>query len=182
MGQNKKPSTDEILEASKLLEKIMGIDLDKLEVERVEQLRPVDRLIEDLKNDKKLRRGPGNKGLPKRPRKKVHWREKRRRERAYYHAKTKPKKLERKIEMLKTGEGWWTWITRKWRGDGIECFSKEEWMEHVWPHVEGRVPYVTRYDTGKGYTLENVLVREDQTGTVLFDGTEHKMRRLGYIY
>ena len=180
MAKDKKMTTEELLEASEILQRIMGIDLNKVELERYEALRPVDKLIEDLKQDKALQRGPKAKGLP-RVRKKVHWRTKRRRNREYYHAKTKWKNLEKRAESLKTGEGWYAHVILKWDQRGIPHFTLEEWLEVIYPLLEGRVPYFTRYDTGKGYVLDNILVREDKTGDVVFDGKEWLLKKLGYI-
>lgn len=190
----KQISPEEALEASKLLDKIMGIDLDRMEVEKLEALRPVDRLVEELRRDGKLRSGPKGRGLkPKDKRKHSptcsgkcrgncgsrHWRVRRRREREYYHAKTRAKRIDGKIKLLSTPEGWYAWVTKKWKG--VEHFTLEEWLGVIWPAMDGRVPYFTRYDTGRGYTLDNLLVREDKTGDVIFDGKEYLLRRLGYI-
>lgn len=177
----KEKTAEEILEAAKLLERIMGIDLGQLEVERFESLRPMDQLVEDLQRDKRLKhRGPKGSTL-KRTKRKQHWRTTLRKRREYYHAKTRPREILAKAEQLKTPEGWYTHVTRKWVRMGLEVFTLEEWVGEVWPTLEGRVPYVTRYDTGKGFTLDNVLVREDQSGIVLFDGKEYLLRKSGYI-
>lgn len=177
--KDKKMSPEEMLEAARLLERICRIDLSKLEEERFEALRPVEKLVEDLRNDKKLYRGPG-KGLGK-PKKKVHWKTKRAKWRQYYQTSVKPRRADKLEEQLTTPEGWYAYVTRKWKVRDIPHFSLEEWTETIYPLLGGRVPYFSRYSTKKGFTLENTLVRATGTGEVIFDGKEHVLRKLGYI-
>jgi hypothetical protein len=180
MGSGKKElSPEEILSLLGTLEKITDINLDTLENQRFEALRPVDRLVEDLRNDKKLRRGPKGMGRPKA--KRQHWKTLRKKKRIYHAVRGKRLKMEALAEKLTTPEGWYEHVTYKWKREGHTMFTLDEWVNVIWPDLGGRVPYFNRYDTGKGFTLDNVVVYEAGTNKVLFDGMEHRMKKLGYL-
>jgi hypothetical protein len=56
-----------------------------------------------------------------------------------------------------------------------------EFTEHLYPFIlEGKVPTFRRYDTKKGLTLANLIVR-DTSGAVLWDGKEYQLKLAGYI-
>lgn len=168
-------SGDEALELSDLLEKIGRIDLGKLAEERVD---PMDRLVKEMEKDgglsrKKVRTSPKIK--------KQHWATRRKKRRQYHREKVVPRKKARLAQQLKTPEGWYPYITRKWKERDLGFFTLDQWVGIIWPCLGGRVPVFGRYDRRKGFTLENTVVRDDRTGDVLFDGIEYRMYNLGYI-
>jgi hypothetical protein len=192
--QNKKPSTEELLEASALLAKISAIDLDKLDVERYEALRPVDRLIEDLQSDKKVREWkvkPKKKTKPHRHSPKCkgncrnrcgsgHWTAKRKKERDY--SKSRRGYLRNwRADKIRTAKGMYSLVVLDWRKKGKPFLSLEEWETVLYPLLDGRVPSFTRYDTEEGFTLENTVMADLDTGNIIFDGKEYILRKLGYI-
>jgi hypothetical protein len=60
--------------------------------------------------------------------------------------------------------------------------TEEEWNREVEPRI-GRenVPVVFLVDREKPVSLGNILVRDSDSRSLLFDGTEYLMRKLGYI-
>lgn len=192
---SKKVSNEEALEASEILARILGIDLDKLEVEKYKALRPVDQLIHDLEKEEVLvpSKGKPRKRLTKRYKHspscsgkcggrcgKNHWTARKKKRREYYRTVERKADIRKRVEGLKTGKGMFGIVTKTWGKRRIEHFSLEEWLTRLYPRLDGRVPSFTRYDTGKGYTLDNMVMR-DETGTVVWDGKEELLRELGYI-
>lgn len=174
MGSTKERMTpEEALELAELLAKISKIEL--------KPNRPEAELVEDLMKDKVLRRGPKGIGLRKPKKKPLHWKTRRKKAREVYHAKGKQQRMARKIKKTDSAEGWYKIVNDKWRERSIPYFTLEEWLQVIWPALGGRVPCFTRYDTSKGFLLENIVVREDKVGTVLFDGMEYRMWRKNYI-
>ena len=190
---SKTTSNDEALELLKLLEQINRIDLGELEVEKFEKLAPVDQLVTRLekegtpmvrvlkKHKKVYKHSPTCSGRCNGICGGNHWKVKAKKRRAYYQEKRKPAKRKKKQELAKTPEGWYQIVTLKWKERRYEFFSLEEWKEILWPHVEGYVPVFSRYDTNKGFTVDNIWVQCNQTGQVIFDGAEHSLRKGGFI-
>lgn len=177
--KEKETSPEDVLELLRTLEKINDINLDRLSTEKFEALRPVDQLVETLKRDKTLRRGPKDRSMG--TRKKVHWKTKRRKWREQYHRNGKRYRLAKIEKQLSSPEGWYEYLIFEWKKDKVDFFTREEWLEVIWPALGGKVPYFNRYDTKKGFTLDNVVVYETGTRKVLFDGKEHLLRKMGYI-
>lgn len=182
MGKNKLDA-DSVLELNDLFNKIKGIDLKAVEMEKLEAMRPVDRLVEDLKNDRKVvRKLKDRTGNGRTPKPKVHYQTRRKRQREYYHNTTKPKRTIQKAELLTTPEGWWEYLTTSWKRKKVPVeMTKEEWLEVVWPILDGRLFVVRRYNVNGPISLENIYLQESGTTTTLFDGTEWKLQQLGYI-
>ncbi len=173
-----KPS--EALEINEILERLNRIDLAKLAEEKEEAKSDTEKLIEGLASNRKV--GRVIAGKKRVPAGNNHWKRKRKRAREYAR-KVAPMKRARIAESLKTPEGWWEFVMRGWkkRKGVIVYLTYEEFVEHVYPWIEkGHVPVFRRLNPNRGLSLDNLLVR-DTHGKVLFDGSQHKLERLGYV-
>lgn len=180
---------ERLLEASRL--RSMLVDDDAFEraiaqakaetaaAERAE-LTDRERAARDLLEGKRITRALTE---PKVKRPKQHWRAKRRWRKNYYHEVTVPKERQRRAALLE-GDGW-SLVQDYWHRSKKEySITKEEWMENVEEYVTGKMFTVNRYDTTKGYSLDNIIVRQTSSGmrgAVLFDGKECRLRQLGFI-
>lgn len=163
---------------SRLLDTLRGIDLEKLASEKEKALKPQDRMIRDLKANKKVGRYLKGKTPP---RKKIHWKQKKRNLRNYYHEHVKPRRSRRRADLLTTPEGWWVYLMEGWRDNKIPVrMTEEEWTGEVYPLLDGRLPIIQRYDVTGPISLGNVYVVDSDTRAVLFDGKEHLLRKMGY--
>jgi hypothetical protein len=172
-------SPEDVLELNALYAKIKEINLDKAVAERIASLTPVERLVEDLKEGKPVER---------RLRKPHHntVRAKKRKVKAkYYREVYKPRRNMNLAKMLTTPEGWWKYLTEgSWKKRGVEVeLTYEEFVEHIYPVSVGKglIPVFLRYDSEKPISLENVIVKDTKSRSVVFDGAEHKLRLLGMI-
>ena len=88
-------------------------------------------------------------------------------------------------KMLTTPEGWWKYLTEgSWKKRGVEVeLTYEEFVEHIYPVSVGKglIPVFLRYDSEKPISLENVIVKDTKSRSVVFDGAEYKLRLLGMI-
>jgi hypothetical protein len=119
-----------------------------------------------------------------------HWKAKKKRKQEKTHARYIKRKLQRTQDFIDTlqGEdpkGWWKWWRRvnnsSWKIKPGWEITLEDYTQYVHEKVVGKICIIRRHDTKKPYTLDNTLWVEQDTGLVLFDGTEHKLRLLGYI-
>ncbi len=180
----------EALELVELLGRLSNISLADLAREQREELTPQQRMIEDLQNNKHLRRGLTSKqGKGRTPKPKPHWRILAKKRKAHYANYLKPRRTKEKARNLSTAEGWWkeqslVWYneTKKKRSTSHpSTITKEEFCEVLYPAFEGRIPIFKRFDTTKGVSVDNLYIVDVDTGKVLFDGAEHSLRCLGYI-
>lgn len=174
-------SVQELLALSSLLDTIGKIDLKEVEAAVEAQLLPVDKMVRDLKAHKQIARVVKGKGRYKAN---LHWKTKAAKRRKYYAMIGAPKRKERLAEMISTPEGWFDYLTQqdKTRGRNLFKITREEWNEHVAPELKGRLPIIRRYNTRKPVTLENCyIVDQDNPKDVIWEGSEYRMRRLGYI-
>lgn len=189
MGSTKKPmSPTEALEMAELLEKLKGIDLNKVETPAAVDT-PVDQMIRNLKNNKTVTRALKGKGRYKAN---LHWKTKAHKNRKYYAEVGAPRRRARLAELLTTPEGWYEYVVANWKRHRIPYrLTLEEFLEHVYPgmcrNTDGtfaerarNVPVFRRYNTRKPMALNNMIVRDMDTGEVLFDSTEYVMKKLGY--
>jgi hypothetical protein len=168
----------ELLDMTSFLDTLNRIDLGKLESEKEKALKPTDRMIRDLKANKKVSRYLKGKTAP---RKKMHWKQKRRNLRNYYHEHAKPRRALRRAELLTTGEGWYKYLREEWRDRKTPVRMTEgEWVREVYPLLEGRLPVIIRYDSSKPIALENIYVVDTDTRAVLFEGKDYELKKLGY--
>jgi hypothetical protein len=138
---------------------------------------PNDKLLDALRSNRIIHRGVKGKG---RPLKKLHWKTKAARRKNYLHTIHYPRMKDRLAEQLTTGEGWYRYLTAGWRKHKQEYrLTQEEFMEQIYPRLNGRVPVFYRYSLKKPISLDNCYVLgEDRS--VLWDGAEYKLERLGY--
>lgn len=76
-------------------------------------------------------------------------------------------------------EGWQPWFRRK-HGKAWHI-SKAEWDELVELSLDESVIRLRRYENEEPFTIENIIVSSGDTGNILFDGAEHKLRLMGAI-
>ncbi len=175
MGTREKEGVDPegLQELLELLDSVSKIDLS---VEVPEQ-QPNDKLIEALRSNRTIRRGVKGKGLKL---KKLHWKTKASRRKNYLHTIHYPRMKARLAEQLTTGEGWYSYLVTGWKRHKQDYrLTREEFLQHIYPRLNGRVPVFYRYSLKKPISLENVYVLgEDRS--VLWDGAEYRLIRLGY--
>lgn len=186
MAGGDKLSPEDALELQALWEKIKAIDLEKAAAERLEKMTPVERMIEALKEQhgdmRKLRKEINRK-------KSLHWKTKRKRKRArenkYYHEVLKAKRSLKRAEQLTTPEGWWQHLNKvSWKPMGAKVkMTYEEFVRYFYePYIgKGRLVVFYRYDKKGPISLGNVLVRDNETREVVFDGKEYLMEQAGYV-
>lgn len=114
------------------------------------------------------------------PKRKQHWKKRKRLQREYHTNVRKPRKAVAKAELLKR-EGWFALLAQGWAKAGVPVeVTKEEWDEAVGALLDC-VPVVGRYDTSVPIRLDNVVIRDRDTLKVVFDGKEWFLRNSGYI-
>lgn len=167
------------LELQRMFEQLKDIDLSKLDEEIEQRKTKIEKLTEDVALGKKWERRLHKKRPPGRP--KLHWKTREANRKAtrkkYYDNVWKPRRQIELAEELKTAEGWYKHITRLWKG---EKMTLEEWEEHLWPKLEGRIPVFKRSDTKKGWTLDNVSMFESRTGVLISSCEDYKLKAMGY--
>lgn len=171
----------ELLQVADLLSTLEELDLDQI---HRDGLSDIDKMVEDLQNSKAVQRKVKKKTAHVQPNKKLHWKTKRKRKRDYYRDVVKYRRLEVRGELLSSGsEGWWKYLTQMWQRKKVEVeMTYDEWNEHIWSQLDGRVPVINRYQTRKPISLGNVYVTESGNHkNVLFDGKEHLLREMGCI-
>lgn len=168
----------ELLDMSSFIDSLKGIDLDKLASEKEKALKPQDRMIRDLRANKKVGRYLKGKTPP---RKKMHWKQKKRNLRNYYHEHVKPRRTRRKADLLTTPEGWWVYLVEGWRDHKVPVRMTEgEWTREVYPLLDGKLPVIQRYDVTEPISLGNIYVVDSDTRDVLFDGKEYLLKAGGW--
>jgi hypothetical protein len=179
MAGRDKLTSEDVLDINEILSKIERIDLDKIQIEREEKKDDVTKLIEKMSKNETVRRIVTGKGRPKG---RAHWKARRHRRRDYDRKVAYPKKKEKLAATLVNPEGWYAYLIRGWQMKKIPIgLTLEEFTEHLYPFIlEGKVPTFRRYDTKKGLTLGNLIMR-DTSGAVLWDGKEHQLRLGGYV-
>lgn len=167
-----------------LLEKLQRIDLDKVKLEERNLVAPMDRLIDDLKNNRKVQTRvlKGREGNGRKPKPKVHWQVKKKKRQAYYENYRKPTRSRRKAEMLSTPEGWYKYLMIGWVKKKVEVeLTLDQWRDTLWPAIGGRLFVIFRYNVNGPISLDNIYLLDSDTREVIFDGKEHRMRELGHI-
>lgn len=179
-------SIQEALDMSSFLYRLQSIDLGKLEAEIAKQslaqekaLTAQERMLRDLRANKKISRYLKSR-TPRR--KKLHWTQKRRNRLNYLRAVAYPKRAAQLADSLETGEGWYKYLCTGWRKKRARIeMTEREWVDEVWPTLEGRLPVIVRYDSKGPISLGNIYVLDSETRAVLFEGTEWRLRKDGYI-
>lgn len=179
MGKDKMTPA-EVLELNELMRRIEAIDLGKLEEEKRDALTDVERMVADLSENKVVRRVIAGKS-DRTPRGKNHWKQRRKRARMYARERGNELRRRKLAESLKTPEGWWEHIMKPWRTRAKVYLTYEQFLEHIYPWIEkGHVVTFRRINSLRGLSLDNLVVR-DTRGELLFDGSEWKLRKMGYI-
>jgi hypothetical protein len=168
---------EEVLAMDALGRRLAALDLDavikrKLN-NRPEMTKAIEKKLEGAINRKRKKRGPG--------RPKVHWKTKDRRRRQYRVEVATPRRWAKEAEQWKTGEGWFAYMSKQWRQNKYPVeLTLEQWLEHVYPKVEGRVFTVQRYIKKEPIRLDNLLILSTENQSVLFDGKEFALEQAGY--
>lgn len=189
-------SEEDAKELVRLAEKLAKIDLEKLAEEKERSKTPLDRLAEDLKANRTVLAILSKKGKGKITHSPTcsgrcggrcgdnHWRVKRRKKRVRdkrYKDKIRALRKAEVAEKVRTKEGWWDILTQKWREKKVEVeLTREEFFEVIFPSFYPRVPLFLRYETDKPVSLENLIVRDQETGEYLWDGKEYLLVKMGY--
>lgn len=168
-----------------LLETITKIDaIDLAELDRAVEARKtkIDRFEEKLEKGLKVGRKVKRKnGRPynngKGPQ---HWRTRKKYLKEYHKRVRAPKNRAKRLAALRES-GWYGYMVIGWKKRRIPIeVTLEEWEEAVGT-MENVVPYVERLDTSKGISLRNIVIRDADTGVVVFDGAEYVLRTDGLI-
>lgn len=190
-------ANNELLKLNELLSAIKRIDLEELHEAVADARRPIDSVIENLRSeDRKVKRVIKKKKTRKTkhdPRGirggKMHHLT-RRRNRLEYRRNHEYGKAKVNLAKLVEKGGWYDLYAARWKRRGAKrvpkgTITREEWNQYVEPHLSykrgGTQPIVSRLDTSKGFSLENILVADRRTGEVLFDGTDFALSRLGDV-
>lgn len=178
LGRMEKPGDlDELFRTLALEESLSRIDMGKVEEEREKAKSKLDKHIEALKANRKTDR------ILKPKRKKMHTKTRLAKKRKYNREVGTPMRKHRLAVLLEEKGGWYYVCRETWSKKGREVeLTEEEWNREVEPGI-GRenVPVVFLVDRGKPVSLGNILVRDSDSRSILFDGTEYLMRKLGYI-
>lgn len=158
-----------------------GEDRDELSVSKDGRAALVERLSKELRVVPKKKK-------PKR----LSWQKKRANRRAiqrrYQEGRRERVNKEWALKLIEgKPEDLYFWVSKK-RGDARYKYQRpgweityEEFLEYVFPKLGDRIPIVRRYDTKKGWSLENTIwFDSDDKTKVLFDGNEWRLRQLGY--
>lgn len=186
------PSPEEMLKMAEALRKIREGEFDRKAEDKLNKT-PIDRMVEDLIANRDVKRALKIKKVA---RPKVHWSKRRAAKRKYdrerYKEILRPMRKQALAERIQTAEGWWEVATKGWERHGIPVeMTEEEFKTVVFPCLcerdeagslrLARVPVFFRLDKGKGWRLDNLLVRDTESRKVLFDGNEYGLRLRGYI-
>lgn len=170
---------EDVVEAMEIANRIARLDLEGIIESRKT---PLDRVLE--KADAGLLDAVNRSRRPKPKPKREHWRTRKKKRKEVYHRVTKPKRQMRKLEQLKGGaRGWYQYLRTGWIKSGTKfTLSEEEFVEHIWPRMEGRLPMFLRYNPNEPVSLYNVYVVDvDNEKQVLYDGMELQMKQSGYM-
>lgn len=158
---------------------------DKLDTSSVEKkLTSTDEYLLNYQEQMTLERKIKRKSKRKVGRPKLHWKERKRREREqrarWYRTRQKPRDIAATLDSVTKG-GWYERVRLNWRKHKVPFeITQEEWSTHIAPTLEGRVPYVERINCTLGIRLDNVVVYDRSTREVLYDGTQYTLDTLGY--
>ena len=188
MSRKKQISPEEVIELQRTLDKLSQIDLDRVHEKEIESLPQLEQMLYALENDKSFKRTLKSRQGTGRDRKtpKLHHNTRiarsRKYKRDYYHAKGRLQERRKKAQLLSTPEGWYKYLRKKWQERKVEVkLTEQQWCDIIWPELKGNVPIVTRYNTGKAASIDNLLIYKNGTRDVLFDGKEWFMKEQGYI-
>ena len=170
--------------AQQMWEKFEDVNLEEV-LRRAELSKTaLDRAIEDVSVGRKMKRVLAKKARIGRPplHPKVRKASRRKQKAQWYVLREKPRRTALIVKQLQSGEGWYDYLKTSWRKQKIKGgFSKEEWLEVLYPLLEGgKIPVFRRKDTSKGMTLDNITMYESGTRNVLFCSEEYKLKLLGY--
>lgn len=162
--------------------KIDQINLTELDAAVEARRTKLDRFDEQL--DKGVKGGRRKQKRPGRPyangKGKQHWRTRRKYLKDYHQKVRAPKNRAKAIAALRE-KGWYGYLLIGWKRRHLPVdVTLEEWNEVVGT-MENVVPFVTRYDTSVGIRLDNLLIRDRDTGETVFDGKEYQLKLYGCI-
>lgn len=161
--------------------KIDSISLDELD-RAVEAKRTVkDRFTEELSKGVLKAKKPKKPGPPfKNGRCRQHWRSRKKYLKNYHKTTRAPKTRDMVVRTL-SSEGWYGYMCMRWKKRKIPVeVTREEWEAAV-GLMENVVPFIERFDTSKGISLDNILIRDRTTRVVVFDGAEYSLRKNGSV-
>lgn len=171
-----KMSPDELLAFMDMLDKIKRIS----EPELPPRVNP-ESLVRQLEGQGEKRRlTQARAGV----RKKQHWKEKKRKQRErmrpYMAMKYRSEKLPLRTKLAQEGD-WWSYYVMEWKKRGYKIdISLEEWDEAVAPCLKvDSTPVLYRLNTAKPIALYNILIKNGEDKSVLFDGQEWLLNKLG---
>ena len=176
---------EEMLEVTRVLERINK--LSQVQVEEVirREGTPLEQYVRALEDDdKQLRKELQFKRKKtelqrKTGRKKQHWKTAQKKEREYHVRVRGPRRRAKMAREIAEG-GWWPRVRTNWVGNGLDIhMSEDEWVEYIQPRVGDRLPTVWRIDTSKGISLGNIVVKDRETGELLYDGAEYQLYQQG---
>lgn len=183
------PTPDEALRMIEALEKIRAGVFDEKpnappgSAERKLKLTPIDQAVETLKAGGTFKRELKRAKKVAKPKK--HWSTKKALKRKYdrerYKEVLRPMRKAALAESIQTAEGWWEVARKGWERHGVPVeMTEEEFKTVVFPAFYPHVPVFFRLDKGKGWRLDNLLVRDTESRKVLFDGNDYVLFTLGY--
>lgn len=195
--------SSELQELLRALQTIEQIEIPTEEDSYIEsyfsdrEKKAVERRVRGAQRAKKEDKNNGTQERPGAGSGTKHWTAKRKRLREYYRKIAYPR-IMRKLSHLVESEGWYDVMVRGWKQNGWDVqLTREEWNTHVEPILREKkvVPYTERYYTNiPVITIDNILIyprgasrspnkagHRPRNEQPVFDGAEHKMRRLGYI-
>lgn len=161
--------------------KVDQIDLQQLDAAVEARRSKIDRFTELMEKGVKQNRKPKKNGRPyNNGKSRQHWRTRRKYLKDYHQKVRAPKNRAKALAALRE-KGWYGYMCIGWRKRKIPVeVTLEEWTETIGT-IENVVPYVERYDTSKGISFENILIRDRDTGETVFDGKEHYLKQSGCI-
>lgn len=170
---------EELLEALEVANRIAGMDIEgMLEAKRTPLEKALAKADEELvaSINRRRRAKPASA-------KREHWRTAKKKRKEIYHKVTKPRRQMRKAEQLRGGaKGYYQYLRTGWIKTGTKfTLSEEEFITHVWPHINGRLPMFLRYNPKEPVSLYNIYaVDVDNEKQVLFDGMELRLQQQGF--
>lgn len=167
---------EEVLAMQALAERLSEINLDKI-IERKLNKKPEMSKAKEAKLEGKIKRTlkPKKPGRPK-----VHWKTKEKRRKQYRIEVAQPRRWARESKQWETGEGWYAYMSKQWRQNKYKVeLTLEEWLLHCYPKVKGRMFSIQRYIKHEPIRLDNILVLATEDRSVLFDGKEFTLEKIG---
>lgn len=179
---------DEVVRFMEIQRLLQGLDLDALEKERKARETPRERVLARLgMQASKKQMTQIKKRKPGRP--KLHWKQKKRKHREYmrkymaerYHEVAKPRRAAARKACLE-GNDWYGYLMIGWRHHQKKVeLTKEEWDRAIARRIGESIPVVLRYNANEPISLYNILVKDSDTRSVLFDGKEQALIDGGYV-